>query len=220
MLAPDPKGCWSISSNGAAASPLFDYDPRCCGLHHFTLARSTRSSPGSDERIRRTELLHCCGLERAIGIRHRESYGTHIPNCPGGVPRLGPRPRSTLEHRASGPSAFREVSILCWIETYLLRRARLIEVTCSASIPAEADPSLQNCTGQEQTSLHHCTHMAELGNESLPSWILKQIRRQDKAVYPEWVLHVINQLRHTCEPLNTGLFFASFVRFYNLASFF
>lgn len=78
----------------------------------------------------------------------RFDIGSHVglmsQTVAGGFPRLATQRGSNLGHRDFQPSAFRELTIPCRIDTHLLCRDYFDEATRSVLIPAEASPSLRN----------------------------------------------------------------------------
>lgn len=107
-------------------------------------------------------------------------------------------------------SAFREVTIPCRKNPYLLRQKCSIKATRSASIPVEAEPSLQYSFGPEKVWLDRSLHMGGFLYETPPGLDSKRIQCQDEISYPEQTLDIIEGLRHAQEPRSPGPSFVLF----------
>lgn len=106
------------------------------------------------------------------------------------------------------------------MDTYVLRREHVIKEKRSASIPAEAHPSLRNFVGRERAWLDHWMHMDELFYKTPPGLDSKRLWCQDEAPHPKRVLYIFHRLRDTWEKLNPRPFFVLFALLYDKMHFF
>lgn len=196
-LAPDPTGCCFLPNDGNTTSLLVDYDPRHCEHHLPSYALTNRPLPSNGEAIRRMGRLQRCGMGRATEFQYRELCGAHVPIRHGGVPHLVPQSGSNLDNSASRRNAFRKVANPCRMGIYLHRRDCSTDATCFVSVPVDADPSLQYSAGREQAWLEHSKQMGGLIYSAPSDLDSKWIQGQNKASYPEPVLHMIDQFRPT-----------------------